>query len=93
MIDETGNKYGKLKYDFAIFDDDGNLIRLIEFDGPQHYETENCWYSEEGKIRDIMKNQYALSNGFPLIRIPYKEKGKYYCRYVILRRILVCDMM
>lgn len=34
MIDETGNKYGKLKYDFAIFDDDGNLIRLIEFDGP-----------------------------------------------------------
>ena len=24
----------KLKYDFAILDESGNLIRLIEFDGP-----------------------------------------------------------
>jgi len=27
-----------LRFDFAIFDDDGTLVALIEYNGKQHYE-------------------------------------------------------
>ena len=62
-----------LKYDFAILDASDKVIRLIEFDGPQHNKNSQ-WYTEEGQLRDLMKNQYAFSNNIPLIRIPYKER-------------------
>lgn len=63
----------KLRYDFAILDENDNPIKLIEFDGPQHIKG-NCWYTEEGHIRDLMKEQYAKEKNIPLIRIPYKER-------------------
>lgn len=63
-----------LLYDFAILDDFNNVIRLIEFDGKQHIDKTNKWYSESGAIRDLIKNQYALDNNIPLIRIPYYMK-------------------
>lgn len=63
----------KLKYDFAILNDDNKPIKLIEFDGPQHNEG-SCWYTEEGHIRDLMKEEYAKENKIPLIRIPYKYR-------------------
>ena len=63
-----------LKYDFAILDEDEKVIRLIEFDGPQHTDKENNWYTVEGELRDSMKNAYAFANNIPLVRIPYKEK-------------------
>lgn len=63
-----------LKYDFAILGEDEKVVRLIEFDGPQHTEKENSWYTAEGELRDRMKNAYAFTNNIPLVRIPYKEK-------------------
>ena len=63
----------KLKYDFAILDDNNKPIRLIEFDGPQHIKG-NCWYTEVGHLRDLMKEQYAKDHNIPLIRIPYKDR-------------------
>ena len=54
--------------------EDEKVIRLIEFDGPQHTDKENNWYTVEGELRDSMKNAYALANNIPLVRIPYKEK-------------------
>lgn len=33
FIDLKGIKGGPLRFDFAIFDDNNNLIELIEFDG------------------------------------------------------------
>ena len=65
----------KLRYDFAIIDDEQKPIKLIEFDGPQHIEG-NCWYTEEGHIRDLMKEQYAKDKNIPLIRIPYEYRDK-----------------
>lgn len=64
----------KLKYDFGLLNENNEIIRLIEFDGPQHNDKSNVWYSEEGKIRDLMKNSYAKDNNYPLVRIPYEEK-------------------
>ena len=71
----TGRLY---RYDFAIFKDD-NLIRLIEFDGEQHFNpTRGTWQNHEPlekvQERDRIKNEYALSHNIPLIRIPYTER-------------------
>ena len=65
-----------LLYDFAILDDNNNVIRLIEFDGKQHYDVNNPWYTESTPIRDMIKNQYAIDNNIPLVRIPYSKLDK-----------------
>ena len=58
------------RYDFFI-----NNNRLIEFDGRQHYIG---WDSQDSLIkiqtRDRYKNQWALKNNIPLVRIPYWER-------------------
>lgn len=64
-----------LRYDFAIFDKDNNVIRLVEFDGNQH-KSDNIRYTETAHQHDIMKNHYALQNNIPLIRIPYEMRDK-----------------
>lgn len=65
------------RYDFAIFDENNNLIRLIEFDGIQHYDNkQKHWGHDITKTqeRDAIKNNYALNNNIPLVRIPYTER-------------------
>ena len=65
------------RYDFAIFNKEDNLIRLIEFDGIQHYDNkQKHWGHDITKTqeRDKIKNQYALQNNIPLVRIPYIER-------------------
>lgn len=71
---EKGNK---LRFDFAILDENNRVIRLIEFDGPQH-EKESALYQdfENTKIRDLLKDNFAKENNLPLVRIPYKIKSK-----------------
>lgn len=69
-IAELGNK----RFDFAIFENN-QLIRLIEFDGEQHFK-EAKWKREKlirTKESDNIKNLYALKNNIPLVRIPYWE--------------------
>lgn len=65
-------------YDFAIFDKNKKIQRLIEFDGIQHFGRISGWFTEERKIflqeSDKIKNQYALQNNIPLVRIPYIER-------------------
>lgn len=62
------------RYDFALFEKDSpNIItRLIEFDGEQHcLNSKSSWHTEDLVKRDIEKNQYALQNKIPLVRIPH----------------------
>ena len=63
-------------YDFAIFENN-KIIRLIEFDGEQHYkEINNNWESLDViQKRDQEKNEYAKVNNIPLVRIPYWERN------------------
>lgn len=77
----TNKELNKKKFDFAILDDSGNPIRFIEFDGQQHYnDLSGIWNSKEEleniQKRDKIKNEYALSNNIPLVRIPYWERDK-----------------
>lgn len=75
--DLLGDGGGRLRFDFAIFDDQNNLQYLIEFDGIQHFEK-NCFGKEENdfnilKKYDIIKNEYCKKNNLILIRIPYTK--------------------
>lgn len=68
-----------LRFDFAIIDDNDNVLRLIEYDGQQHYlQKANNFFKadtlEHRKERDIIKNNYCLRNNIPLVRIPYWKK-------------------
>lgn len=66
--------YGR--YDFAILNETNHIIKLIEFDGEQHYNIRDGWNQpyEDIQERDEVKNKYALERNIPLVRIPYWER-------------------
>ena len=66
-----------LRYDFGIYQNN-KLIRLIEFDGIQHFKEQKYFTHSltETKNNDIIKNKYAKDNNIPLVRIPYWERDK-----------------
>lgn len=69
------------RFDFAILDKNQKVIRLIQFDGQQHYK-QNIKNSGWNTIQhyqkvvqsDKNKNLLAKENNIPLIRIPYWER-------------------
>jgi hypothetical protein len=61
-----------MRFDYAIFDEQHNLLRLIEFDGEQHFNPTSNWYNKT-HTNDVIKNQYCIDKKIPLIRIPYWE--------------------
>lgn len=97
FLDENSIKYAReytfddlrgdfnrcLRFDFAIFDANENLLMLCEFDGSQHYEPSkfNMKYTDEQALEnyekmqryDEMKNEYCKSHGIKLLRIPYNR--------------------
>lgn len=63
------------RFDFAIIKNN-KVIRLIEFDGIQHFQKITSGYfsvelCEEIQQRDKEKNEYAKKHHIPLVRIPY----------------------
>ena len=69
----TTNK--PLRFDFAIFDDDGELDFLIEFQGEQHYTKVNHFGGQAAlnkqRHNDAQKRSYCLRKDYPLLEIPY----------------------
>ena len=70
------------RFDFAILNSSNQVIRLIEFDGEQHYEQniKNSGWNTFQKYQytlehDLLKNQLAQDNNIPLVRIPYWERN------------------
>ena len=61
------------RYDFAILTEEGSVLRLIEFDGEQHFNNTSLYASTSIKISDNYKNEYAKKHSIPLIRIPYTK--------------------
>ena len=75
--DLNSSKNYPLRFDFAIFDNE-KLVRLIEFDGSQHYQDNIDFFRtkvENQKERDKLKNEYALSHNIDLVRIPYWQQN------------------
>lgn len=67
--------FNKKSYDFAVIKDN-SIVRLIEFDGEQHFKEVPRWRTPLKIVqqRDKEKNKYALSHNIPLVRIPYWER-------------------
>lgn len=63
----------KLRFDFAVFNSDGELKCLIEYDGVRHFKNIHKEYKtfQEMKLRDKIKDWYCLQNNIDLIRIGY----------------------
>lgn len=59
----------KLRFDFAVFNSDGTLSHLVEFDGIQHFEQTGWEDLKTIQFRDNLKNQYCLDNNIKLIRL------------------------
>ena len=64
-----------LRYDFGIYNNENNLLYLIEFDGIQHFKITGGRGTPEAlrktQEHDKIKNQWCKDNNIPLIRIPY----------------------
>lgn len=74
VVKELNNK----RFDFAIIEND-KIVRLIEYDGEQHFKPSHFFGEEEFKKRqesDCQKNEWAISKNIPLVRIPYQYKNK-----------------
>lgn len=66
-----------LPFDFALFNDENELIGLIECQGSQHYSARGTqWNTPERLIytqkHDYIKQLFAEENHIPLLCIPYQ---------------------
>ena len=68
-----------LRFDFAVFDDNGDIDFLIEYQGIQHYEAKSKFGGAQGlfrqKFNDAQKRKYCLEHGLTLVEVPYWEEG------------------
>ncbi len=68
-----------LRFDFAVFDDDGNLDFLIEYQGSQHYQASSKFGGKKGlyqqQFNDNKKRRFCALNGIKLVEIPYTEEN------------------
>lgn len=73
LTEEVGRA---LRFDFIIYNKDQTINRFVEFDGIQHTGKTQIG-PEPYEIlyqKDNLKNQFCLSHGYILIRIPYSKK-------------------
>lgn len=76
-----------LRFDFAVFDDNGEIDFLIEFQGIQHYEPKSKFGGMAGlrkqQYNDMQKREYCRKHGIKLILIPYWDEGKITYDYIM----------
>lgn len=74
----VGKNQRKYRFDFAIIQNN-QIIRLIEFDGEQHFSSGRGTWKNRDPLKDIQtrdkeKNEWAAAHNIPLVRIPYQER-------------------
>ena len=64
-----------LPFDFAIVENNSNILYLIEYQGIQHYEPIEYWGGEDNLLyvqnNDRIKKEYCITNNIELIAISY----------------------
>lgn len=67
-----------LRFDFVVFDDDGKIDFIIEYQGKQHYEPSPKFGGKKGfyqqQYNDNKKRRFCGLHDFRLIEIPYTEE-------------------
>lgn len=78
-----------LRFDFAVFDDDGNIDFLIEFQGEQHYTSVAHFGGQKHlqiqKYNDTKKREYCLRKDIPLLIVPYWDYDNLNFDYIFNR--------
>lgn len=68
-----------LRFDFAVFDDDNELMFLIEYQGIQHYIAKSKFGGNSGlkkqQYNDLLKREYCKRHNIILIAIPYTDES------------------
>ena len=68
-----------LRFDFVIFDDDGLIDFIIEYQGKQHYEASAKFGGKRGlyqqQYNDNQKRRFCALHDFKLIEIPYTDEN------------------
>lgn len=75
-LHSSRQKSDTLFFDFAILDNNNNVVYLIEYDGEQHFLRDHAWNDESYQrtvINDNLKNEYCFNHNIPLIRLPYNK--------------------
>lgn len=76
-----------LRFDFAVFDDGGDLDFLIEYQGIQHYEPKSKFGGMSGlrkqQANDMKKREYCKAHGIKLIAIPYWDDERLNFDYIM----------
>lgn len=78
-----------LRFDFAVFNDDGEIDFLIEYQGEQHYKPSTKFGGKRGlfqqRYNDNLKRRYCAQFGYTLIAIPYFEEDDITFNYIMKR--------
>lgn len=85
--DLVGKSGRRLRFDFAVFNDDGSLDFLIEFQGKQHYVPVSKFGGSRAlywqKQNDLAKRKYCMSHGYRLVTIPYYDENRINYDYIM----------
>lgn len=76
-----------LRFDFAVFDDEGNIDFLIEYQGSQHYVAKDKFGGMAGlrkqQYNDMQKRVYCRDHDLTLVIIPYWDESKVNYDYIM----------
>lgn len=76
-----------LRFDFAVFDDEEQLMFLLEYQGIQHYEPKSKFGGYSGlrkqQYNDMKKREYCIKHDIILIEIPYTVEGMVNYDYIM----------
>lgn len=83
----NSNLGNPLRFDFAVFDDGGDLDFLIEFQGIQHYEAKSKFGGVAGlrkqQYNDMLKREYCKKHDITLVTIPYWDENRMNYDYIM----------
>lgn len=78
-----------LRFDFCVYDDDGEIDFLIEYNGVQHYKPKSKFGGKAGlykqRFNDIQKRKFCIEHGLKLIEIPYTEESLINYDYIMTK--------
>lgn len=78
-----------LRFDFVVFDDEGKIDFIIEYQGKQHYEASPKFGGKRGlyqqQFNDNKKRRFCALHDFTLIEIPYTEESLITYDYIMSR--------
>lgn len=85
----NSNNGRALRFDFAVFTDDGDLDFLIEYQGKQHYQPVSKYGGARGfyqqQFNDNQKRRFCALHNITLIEIPYTDEHLITYDYIMTR--------